>query len=61
MKPINTSCTLILGVLTLFSISNTNTVLCNSYFKNIAEIKCLSDDKKCIDGKEKELLYEVEA
>ena len=61
MKPFNTLFSLNLETPTLFSISNTNTVLCNSYFKNIAEIKCLSDDKKCIDGQEKELLYEVEA
>ena len=61
MKPINTSCALILGVLTLFSISNANGGGCSSYTEKKAETECLSDDKKCIDTKEKELLYEVEA
>ena len=62
MKPINTSCALILGVLTLFSISNANAGGCSSYNeKKKAEIECLSDDKKCIEAKEKESLYKVEA
>ena len=61
MKPINTSCTLILGVLTLFSISNANAGGCNSQTEKKAEILCLSDEKKCIDTKEKESLYKVEA
>ena len=61
MKPINTSCALILGVLTLFSISNANAGGCNSHNEKKAEIDCLLDDKKCIDAKEKELLSEVEA
>jgi len=61
MKPINTSCVLILGVLTLFSISNVNAGGCRSYTEKKAEIECLSDDKKCSDAKEKELLYKVEA
>ena len=60
MKPINTSCALILGVLTLFSTSNADAGGCSSHTEN-AEIECLSDDKKCIDAKEKELLYKVEA
>jgi len=61
MKLINTSCALILGVLTLFSTSNANAGACSSHNEKKAEIKCLSDDKKCIDTKEKESLYEVEA
>ena len=61
MKPINTSCVLILGVLTLFSISNANAGGCSSHIDMKAEIKCLSDDKKCIDSIEKESLYKVEA
>ena len=61
MKPINTPSALILGVITLFSISNANAGGCSSYTEKKAEIECLSDDEKCIDTKEKELLYEVEA
>ena len=61
MKPINTSCALIFGVLTLFSISNSNAGGCSSHIENKAEIECLSDDKKCIEAKEKESLYKVEA
>ena len=61
MKPINTSSVLILGVLTLFSISNANAGGCSSHTGKKAEIECLSDDKKCIDTKEKESLYKVEA
>ena len=61
MKPINTACVLILGVLTLFSISKANAGGCSSYSEKKAEIECLSDDKKCIDAKEKESLYKVEA
>ena len=53
MKPINTSCALILGVLTLFSISNANAGGCSSHTEKKAEIECLSDDKECIDAKEK--------
>ena len=60
MKPINTSCALILAVLTLFSISNANAGGCNSHIENKAEIECLPDDKKCIDTKEKKSLYKVE-
>jgi len=47
MKPINTSYALILGVLTLFSISNANAGGCSSHTEKKAEIECLSDDKKC--------------
>ena len=61
MKPINTTCILILGVLTLFSISNANAGGCSSHSEKNTEIECLSDDKKCINSKEKELLYKVEA
>ena len=61
MKPINTSCSLILGVLTLFSISSANAGGCSSHSENKVEIECLSEDKKCIETKEKESLYKVEA
>jgi len=61
MKPIYTSCALILGVLTLFSISNANAGGCSSHTEKKAEIECLADEKKCLDEKEKELLYKVEA
>ncbi len=61
MKPINSSCALILGLLTLFSISNVNAGGCSSHTEKKAEIECFSDDEKCIDTKEKESLYKVEA
>ena len=61
MKPINTSCVLILGVLNLFSISNANAGGCSSNTEKKVEIECFSDDKKCIDTKVKESLYKVEA
>ena len=61
MKPINTSCALILGLLTLFSISNANAGGCSSFTEKKAEIECLSDDEKCIDTKGNESLYKVEA
>ena len=61
MKPINTSCALILGLVTLFFISNANAGGCSSHTENKAEIECLPEDKKCIDTKEKESLYKVEA
>ena len=61
MKSINTSCALILGALTLFTISNANAGGCSSHTEKKVEIECLSDDKKCLDAKEKELLYKVEA
>ena len=61
MKPINTSYALILGIITLFSISNANAGGCSSLTEKKAEIDCLSDDKKCIDTKENESLYKVEA
>ena len=61
MKPICTSCVLILGILTSFSISYVNADGCSSHTKKKAEIEYFSDDKKCIDTKEKESLYKVEA
>ena len=61
MKPINTSCVLIIGALTLLSISNANAGGCSSYTDKNAEIECLSDEKKCMEVKEKESLYKVEA
>ena len=61
MNPINTSGFLILGVLTLFPTSNANAGGCSSHTEKKAEIECLSDDKKCIEAKEKESLYKVEA
>ena len=61
MKPINTSCALILGILTLFSISNANAGGCSSHTQKTAEIECLSDDEKCLEAKENELLHKVEA
>ena len=61
MKPFNTSCALFIGVLSLFSISDANAVGCSFRTEKKAEIECYSDDKKCIDAKEKELLYKVEA
>ena len=61
MKLINPPCVLILGVLTLFSISNANAGGCSSPTEKKAEIECLSDDKKCIEAKEKESPYKVEA
>ena len=61
MKPIITSFALILGIPTLFSTSNAIAGGCSSYTEKKAEIECLSDDKKGIEGKEKESLYKVEA
>ena len=61
MKPFNTSFALILGLLTLFSISNANAGGCSTHTEKKAEIECLSEDKKCIDEEEKKLLYKVEA
>ena len=61
MKPINTLCALILGVQTLFSIPNAIAGGCSSHTENKAEIECVADDKKCIEAKEKESLYKVEA
>ena len=60
MKFFNTSYALILGGLTLFSISSANAGGCSSHPEKKAEIECLSDDKKCLDAKGKELLHKVE-
>ena len=61
MKPFNTLCALILSALTFFSISNANAGGCSSHTEKKVDIECLSDDKKCIEAKEKESLYKVEA
>ena len=61
MKTIKTYCALFLGVLTLLSISNASAGGCSSHTEKKAEVECLSDDKKCIDTKEKDSLYKVEA
>ena len=61
MKPIKTSFVLILGVLTSFLISNANAAFCSPHTKKMAEIEYFTDDKKCIDTKEKNSLYKVEA
>ena len=61
MKPFKTSSALIFGALTLFTISTANASGCSSQIEKKAEIQCIYNDKKCIDEKEKELLYEVEA
>ena len=61
MKPIKTSYALILGAVTFFSISNANAGGCSSHNEKKAVIECLSDDKKCIEAKEKKSLYKVEA
>tara|TARA_B100000886_G_scaffold330593_1_gene281187 strand:- start:655 stop:840 length:186 start_codon:yes stop_codon:yes gene_type:complete len=61
MKLFNTYCTLILGTLTLVSMSSANAGGCSSHTEKKAEIEYLSDDKKCIEAKEKELLFKVEA
>ena len=61
MKPINTSCVLILGLLTFFSTSNANAGSCSFQAEKKEEIESFSDDKKCIDIKEKKSLYKVEA
>jgi len=61
MKLFNTSCSFILGVLTMFSISSANAGGCSSHTEKKAEIECLSDDKKCLDSREKDPLYKVEA
>ena len=61
MKSVKTSCALILGILSLFSISNANAGGCSYPTEKKADIECLSDDKKCIDTKEKKSIYKVEA
>ena len=61
MKSIYTSFALILSVLTLFSISRAKAGGCITHTEKKDKIECLSDDKKCLDAKEKESLYKVEA
>ena len=61
MKPFNKSFAIIFGALTLFSISSTYAGGCSSHTEKKAEVECFSDDKKCIDAKEKESLFKVEA
>ena len=61
MKPFNNSFALILGGLTLFSISTANAGGCSSHTEKKAEIECFSDDKNCLEVKEKVLPYQVEA
>ena len=61
MKPFKTSFALILCTLNLCSISKAKAGGCRPHTENKAEIECLSDDKKCIEAKEKELLYKVDA
>ena len=61
MKPFKTSSDLILDAISMLSISNANAAGCSSHTEKKAEIECLSDDKKCIEAKEKETLYKVEA
>ena len=61
MKPFKTASPLILGILTFPTISIANVGGCSFHIEKKAEIECLYDDKKCIDSKQKESLYEVEA
>ena len=61
MKPFKILSTLILGMLSFTAITSAYAGGCSSHTEKKAEIECLSDEKKCIDLKEKELLYEVEA
>ena len=60
IKPLKASITLILGVLTLSSILNANAAGFSSHIEMKTEIECLSNDKKCIEAKEKESKYNVE-
>ena len=57
MKSFNISSAFILETLTMFSISNANADGCISNNEKKAETEFLSNDKKCIDAKENELLY----
>ena len=61
MKSFKTSNASILGELILFLIPNIDAGDCNSHKKMNANIECSTDNKKCIDPTEKELLYKVEA
>ena len=60
MKSFKTSSTLILGMLSFLAVSSANAGGCSTHTEKKAETECLSD-KKCIDTKQKELLYEIEA
>ena len=60
MKPFKSSKALILGPLTLSSISNANAGCCRSNIEKQVIIECWSEDDKYLDLKEKELLNEVE-
>ena len=61
MKIFKNTCALIIGTLTIFSISTANAGGCSSHTEKKAEIECFSDNNKCVDAKEKELPYKVEA
>ena len=61
MNFLNSSSALFLSALSLFSMSSANAGSCSSLTEKKVEIQCLSDYKKCLDAKEKELLYKVEA
>ena len=60
MKPFKTSSALIIGLLTLFSISNAKAAGCSSDNEKNSEIQYFSDDKTFIEANEKELLFQVE-
>ena len=60
MKLFKTSLAFIFGVITTISISNANAGGCRSHNEKKAEIKCLSEDKKCIELKEKKSQFNVE-
>ena len=61
MKPFKTLCALILGALSLFLITSANAVGCSFNTEKKSEIEYFSDHENCIDPKEKELPYKVEA
>ena len=61
MKPSNTLFALIIGILSLFTISNANASGCSSNPEKKGEIECYSEEKKCIDTIEKNLVYKAEA
>ena len=61
MKPLKISGLLIFDTLTFFSLSNVNAGGCSSHIEKKADNEFLSNAYKCIDAKEKELLYQVEA
>ena len=61
MKAFKTLNALILGAPTLFSISSAYSGTYSIDSMKNEEIECISNDKKCIDLKEKELVFKVEA